>query len=68
VNVLGPGWIETAFGETAPSGFKERVARQIPLGRWGTPEDVAGAAVYLCSDLASYVTGQMILVNGGDIM
>lgn len=68
VNVLAPGWIETAFGENAPSGFKERITRQIPLGRWGTPEDVAGAAVYLCSDLASYVTGQVVLINGGDVM
>jgi 3-oxoacyl-[acyl-carrier protein] reductase len=68
VNVLGPGWIETAFGESASTSFKEKIQRQIPLGRWGKPEDVAGAAVYLASDLASYVTGQMILVNGGDVM
>jgi 3-oxoacyl-[acyl-carrier protein] reductase len=68
VNILGPGWIETAFGEIAPSGFKEKVRQAIPLGRWGRPEDVAGAAVYLASDLANYVTGQMIMVNGGDVM
>ena len=68
VNVLGPGWIETAFGETAATSFKEKIRQQIPLGRWGRPEDVAGAAVYLASDLAGYVTGQMILVNGGDVM
>jgi len=68
VNILGPGWIETAFGEFAPSGFKEKVRQAIPLGRWGRPEDVAGAAVYLASDLANYVTGQMIMVNGGDVM
>jgi 3-oxoacyl-[acyl-carrier protein] reductase len=68
VNILGPGWIETAFGEVASSGFKEKVRQAIPLGRWGRPEDVAGAAVYLASNLASYVTGQMIMVNGGDVM
>jgi 3-oxoacyl-[acyl-carrier protein] reductase len=68
VNILGPGWIETAFGEIAPGGFKEKVRQGIPLGRWGRPEDVAGAAVYLASDLANYVTGQMIMVNGGDVM
>jgi 3-oxoacyl-[acyl-carrier protein] reductase len=68
VNILGPGWIETAFGEIAPSGFKEKVRQAIPLGRWGRPEDVAGAAVYLASDLANYVTGQLIMVNGGDVM
>ncbi len=68
VNVLGPGWIETAFGSSASAGFKARVTAQIPLGRWGTPEDVAGAAVYLASDQARYITGQMIMVNGGDVM
>ena len=68
VNVLAPGWIETAFGVSAPSAFKAQIAARIPLGRWGTPEDVAGAAVYLASDAARYVTGQMIMVNGGDVM
>jgi 3-oxoacyl-[acyl-carrier protein] reductase len=68
VNVLGPGWIETAFGEGAATEFKERIRRRIPLGRWGTPEDVARAAVFLASDAARYITGQMILVNGGEVM
>lgn len=68
VNVLAPGWIETAFGTVAPSEFKQQIASRIPLARWGTPEDVAGAAVYLASDAARYVTGQMIMVNGGDVM
>jgi 3-oxoacyl-[acyl-carrier protein] reductase len=68
VNVLGPGWIETAFGSEAPAAFRGEIAREIPLRRWGTPEDVAGAAVYLASDAARYVTGQMIMVNGGDVM
>ncbi len=68
VNVLGPGWIETAFGDGAPRGFKEEIARQIPLARWGTPDDVAAAAVFLASDAARYITGQMIMVNGGDVM
>jgi 3-oxoacyl-[acyl-carrier protein] reductase len=68
VNVLGPGWIETAFGSGAQSTFKRKIAERIPLGRWGTPEDVAGAAVYLASDAARYLTGQMIMVNGGDVM
>lgn len=68
VNILGPGWIETAFGEEADSAFKRDIARQIPLGRWGTPEDVAGAAVYLASDAARYLTGQLIMVNGGDVV
>jgi 3-oxoacyl-[acyl-carrier protein] reductase len=68
VNVLGPGWIETAFGDEAPSGFKGEIAREIPLRRWGKPEDVAAAAVYLASDAARYITGQMLMVNGGDVM
>jgi len=68
VNVLGPGWIETAFGSEAPASFRGEIAREIPLRRWGTPDDVAAAAVYLASDAARYVTGQMIMVNGGDVM
>lgn len=68
VNVLGPGWIETAFGDVAPREFKQEIARGIPLRRWGTPEDVANAAIYLLSDAAQYVTGQLIMVNGGDVM
>jgi 3-oxoacyl-[acyl-carrier protein] reductase len=68
VNVLGPGWIDTAFGNNAPGAFRAEIAKQIPLGRWGTPEDVAGAAVYLASDAARYLTGQMLMVNGGDVM
>jgi 3-oxoacyl-[acyl-carrier protein] reductase len=66
VNVLCPGWIETAFGEQADSGFRESVARDTPLGRWGRPEDVADAAVYLAS--AGFLTGQAINVNGGVVM
>ncbi|HXE57925.1 MAG TPA: SDR family oxidoreductase [Gemmatimonadales bacterium] len=68
VNVLAPGWIETAFGEGAEPEWKRRVAESIPLRRWGRPEDVAGAAVFLASDAASYLTGQTIMVNGGDVM
>ncbi|MEP6572666.1 MAG: SDR family oxidoreductase [Gemmatimonadota bacterium] len=68
VNILGPGWIETAFGEGADARFRQKVAESIPLRRWGTPEDVASAAVYLASDAASYLTGQMIMINGGDVM
>lgn len=68
VNVLGPGWIETAYGESLEATVKERITRSIPLGRWGTAQDVAYAAVYLASDAASYVTGQMLMVNGGGVV
>jgi 3-oxoacyl-[acyl-carrier protein] reductase len=68
VNVLCPGWIETAFAEEADPAFRRSVAQDTPLGRWGRPEDVAGAAVYLASPEASFLTGQAINVNGGVVM
>lgn len=67
VNVLCPGWIETAFGAGADPDFRAEVARQTPLARWGTPEDVAGAAVWLASPAAAFVTGQAVNVNGGAV-
>jgi 3-oxoacyl-[acyl-carrier protein] reductase len=68
VNVLCPGWIETAFGEQTDPEFHRSVADSTPLKRWGRPEDVAGAAVYLASPEAEFVTGQAINVNGGVVM
>jgi 3-oxoacyl-[acyl-carrier protein] reductase len=68
VNILAPGFIETAFGEGANSGFRQQVIETTPLGRWGTPEDVAAAAVFLASDDAAFLTGQTIAVNGGVVM
>ena len=68
VNVLAPGWIETAFGEGADEGFRREVAESTPLQRWGTPADVAAAALYLASPAAAFITGQAINVNGGTVM
>jgi 3-oxoacyl-[acyl-carrier protein] reductase len=68
VNILGPGWVETAYGATLDPAIKERITGSIPLGRWGTPADVASAAVYLASDAAAYVTGQMLSINGGAVV
>ncbi len=68
VNVLGPGWIETAYGTALDPTVKQRIAAAIPLGRWGRPDEVAHAAVYLASDAAAYVTGQMLLINGGSVV
>jgi 3-oxoacyl-[acyl-carrier protein] reductase len=67
VNVLCPGWIETAYGEGVDRAFYEKVAAATPLRRWGTPRDIAGAAVWLASPAASFVTGQAININGGTV-
>jgi 3-oxoacyl-[acyl-carrier protein] reductase len=68
VNVLAPGFIETAFGQEADPRWKRQVEKMTPLRRWGRPEDIAAAAVYLASDAAEFVTGQMLMVNGGVVM
>jgi 3-oxoacyl-[acyl-carrier protein] reductase len=65
VNILAPGFIETAFGKDANPRFRDEVGELTPMKRWGTPDDVAGAAVFLASDDARFITGQMIMVNGG---
>jgi 2-amino-4-hydroxy-6-hydroxymethyldihydropteridine diphosphokinase len=67
VNCIAPGWIKTAWGEKASGAWQERVKRETPLGRWGTPEDVAAAAVWLASPAAAFITGQIIRVNGGAV-
>jgi NAD(P)-dependent dehydrogenase (short-subunit alcohol dehydrogenase family) len=69
VNGVAPALIETRFSETLWKN-PENLAwylRSTPLGRTGQPEEVAGAVVYLCSDAASYVTGQTLLVDGGHL-
>ena len=67
VNCIAPGWIKTAWGETAGEVWQERVLRETPLRRWGLPEDVARLARFLSSDDASYITGQVINCNGGAV-
>jgi len=68
VNILAPGFIETAFGEQADQDWYREVVERTPLGRWGQPEDLVGAALFLASDESRFVTGQMIMVNGGVVM
>jgi 3-oxoacyl-[acyl-carrier protein] reductase len=68
VNILAPGFIETGFGEQADTRWRREVEERTPLGRWGTPEDLVGAAVFLASDESGFVTGQTIVVNGGVVM
>jgi len=67
VNALAPGWIKTSWGQTASRTWQDRVHRETPLGRWGTPEDVAQAAAFLVSPSAAFVTGQILRVNGGSV-
>lgn len=67
VNALAPGWIETAMTEVPranPARNAELLSR-MPLGRWGTPADIAPAALFLCSPLAAYITGAVLPVDGG---
>jgi 3-oxoacyl-[acyl-carrier protein] reductase len=68
VNVLAPGWIETSFGADLDAGRRGAVAESTPLARWGTPDDVAGAAVFLASPAAAFITGHTLLVGGGVVM
>jgi 3-oxoacyl-[acyl-carrier protein] reductase len=68
VNVIAPGWIETAFALESDEGTRRAVVDATPLKRWGTPEDVAGAAIFLASPAAAFITGQTILVGGGVVM
>jgi 3-oxoacyl-[acyl-carrier protein] reductase len=68
VNVVAPGFIETDMTASLPDKAKEAMVTMIPLGRAGNPEDVAAAVVFLASDDAAYITGQVIHVSGGMYM
>jgi 3-oxoacyl-[acyl-carrier protein] reductase len=65
VNCLAPGWIRTAWGDTASDYWQQRAERQALRGRWGTPEDVARIAAFLASPAADFLSGQIVNVNGG---
>jgi 3-oxoacyl-[acyl-carrier protein] reductase len=67
-NAIAPGFIETAMTAVLSDEFKQNAIKQIPLGRVGTPEDVAAAVAFLASDDASYITGHVLSVNGGMLM
>jgi 3-oxoacyl-[acyl-carrier protein] reductase len=68
INVLCPGWIETRFAREVDRDFHRSVAESTPLARWGRPEDVAAAALWLASPEAAFVTGQAVNINGGVVM
>src|SRR5271166_859427 len=67
-NAVAPGFIETGMTAVLSGEFKQTAVKQIPLGRVGTPEDVAAAVAFLASDEAAYITGHVLSVNGGMLM
>ena len=68
VNAVAPGFIETAMTDVLPENIKEEMKKLIPLGKFGTVEDVANAVIFLASPDSAYITGQVIHVNGGMYM
>ena len=67
VNAVAPGFIDTDMTQVLPDAVKEGAVKQISLGRFGKPEEIAGVVAFLASDAASYVTGQTIVADGGMI-
>jgi len=65
VNAVAPGVVLTEMGQSIPESSRQQMLTQIPLGRFGSPDDIANAILFLCSPLADYVTGQTLHVNGG---
>lgn len=65
VNAIAPGFVETEMTDVLKEDIKEAACRQIPLGKFGKPEDIADMVVFLASDKADYITGQVISVDGG---
>lgn len=68
VNAVAPGFVPTDLTESVPENIREASIQQIPLGRWGTAEEVAYAVAFLASDEASYITGHVLSVDGGMVM
>jgi 3-oxoacyl-[acyl-carrier protein] reductase len=68
VNAIAPGFVPTDLTSTLPENLKTETVKMIPLGRWGTVDDVAYAVAFLASDEAAYITGQTLNVDGGMAM
>jgi 3-oxoacyl-[acyl-carrier protein] reductase len=64
-NVIAPGYVSSRLTDAIPEDLREAMLANTPLGRFGEPEDVAGAVRFLCSDEASFITGEVLLVDGG---
>jgi 3-oxoacyl-[acyl-carrier protein] reductase len=64
-NVVAPGYVDTRLTQVLPDEVKQAMLANTPLGRFGTAEDVAGAVRFLCSDAAAFITGEVLLVDGG---
>ena len=65
VNVVAPGYVTTDMTSELPEAVRSEATKNIPLNRFGTPQDIAGAVRFLCSDDAAYITGQVLVVDGG---
>ena len=65
VNAVAPGWIATEMSDKVPEEIRENAKKQISLGRFGKPEEIAGVVSFLASDAASYISGQTIIADGG---
>jgi len=68
VNAIAPGWVETDMTSAVTEDEKRKALELVPLGRFGRPEDIAHASVFLASDKASFITGQTVHINGGEAM
>jgi 3-oxoacyl-[acyl-carrier protein] reductase len=67
VNCIAPGYIENDWSRGLSTSTRQRLIRNVPLQRWGTAEDILGTALFLASPAASYITGQVIVVDGGEV-
>ena len=65
VNCIAPGFIETSMTEKINDEYKNQLKLKIPMDRFGSPQDIANCAAFLCSDISNYITGETIHVNGG---
>jgi 3-oxoacyl-[acyl-carrier protein] reductase len=65
VNAIAPGATETEMTAAIPAEIKDRITAATPLGRWARPEDIADTALFLASDAARFITGRVIVVDGG---